>query len=105
VNLESIRKIVEAAAKTVPNATVQMPLGVWDNGAGSMGIEIRQPQDRAGTACELTASIVLTKREQQSAELIRQKVKAAMAAIIMDVQVVIRPVKPPKFDARQQGVT
>ncbi len=102
MTVESIRKLVNEALKAVPGAVATLPLQVWDNGAGGMGIEIKQTQDRAGTACELTASFVLTKTEQQRPELVRQKVKAAVAAILMDVQIVIRPVKAPKFDARRQ---
>ncbi len=91
---DAIRTIVNEAIKVLPNATAQLPMPVWDNGKGWMGIQIIQKQDRDGVPCELRASLVLTKREQESAELCRLKVKAAVVAIIQDVQIVVRPVKP-----------
>jgi hypothetical protein len=90
---DAIRTIVNEAIKALPNAVAQLPMPVWDNGKGWMGIQIIQKQTRDGVPCELIASLVLTKREQDSAELCRLKVKVTVAAMIQDVQIVVRPVQ------------
>jgi hypothetical protein len=91
----TVKTIVYEVAKGIPDAEVIAPLPVWDNQYGSMGVQIKVPQDRGGQKCEIVANFVLSKAELTSEARIRIKSGLAVQAIIADVQIAIRPVRPP----------
>lgn len=89
--VETVKRIVSEAAQPVPGAQIIAPLMVWGGEAGAMGVQIKAPQLRGGQRCEVTAGFVLSRAELANEHMIRAKAKIAIAAVVHDVQVQIRP--------------
>ncbi len=94
--VEAVKLIVGECAKMIPDAQVVAPLAVWDNGAGGMGVQIKAPQMRGDQQCEITASFVLPRADLADALKIQAKGRVAVAAMLQDIQVQIKPVKQEK---------
>lgn len=91
--VETVKRIVSEAAQPVPGAQIIAPLMVWGGEAGAMGVQIKAPQLRGGQRCEVTAGFVLTRVELAREDLIADKAKVAVLAILRDIQVQIRPIE------------
>lgn len=89
----TVKRVVAEAAQRIPGAVVIAPLPVWDGQHGSMGVQIKAPQDRGGQKCEVVANFVLKARDLKLQSLIRLKAVTAVNAITHDVQIKIVPVK------------
>lgn len=89
--VETVKRIVSEVAQPVPGAQIIAPLMVWDGEAGAMGVQIKAPQLRREQRCEVTAGFVLSRSELSNEHMIRAKAKIAVAAVVHDVQVHIRP--------------
>jgi hypothetical protein len=80
-------------AKRLTGAEVIAPLAVWDNTQGSMGVQIKAPKQMGPQACEVVASFTLTPPELRQGNSIRLKAACAIACMLHDVQVQIRPLQ------------
>ena len=94
--VDDVKRICLEEAKSLPGVEVIAPLAVWDNGTGSMGVQIKAPQNRAGQPCEVMANFVLSPDELRKPDKIRMKAKLAVDAVKADIQVQIRPWRPLK---------
>ncbi len=105
--VDNVKRICMEEAKRLAGAEVIAPLAVWDNGSGSMGVQIKVPLDSMKVeikapkmmgpqACEVVAGFTLTPAELKQPTAIRMKACCAVASILHDVQVQIRPLKPLK---------
>lgn len=110
--LETVRRICqEEAAKFLLGATVVAPLAVWDADNKFMGVQIKAPRRMGAQDCEVTAGFVLSPIELRTQELIRVKANAAVACMIRDIQVSIRPLRSslapvsPMTDAQAEDIT
>lgn len=94
--VETVKRICMEEAKRVTGAEVVAPLAVWDNVQGSMGVQIKAPKQMGPQPCEVVAGFTLTPADLRQSNSIRLKAAVAVGAMIHDVQVQIRPLKPLK---------
>lgn len=91
--VDTVKRIVSEVAQPIPGAQVIAPLLVWDGDTGAMGVQIKAPQLRREQRCEVTAGFVLSRTELANEHIIRAKAKIAVAAVVHDVQVHIKPLQ------------
>lgn len=91
--LEAVKRICMEEAKRLTGAEVIAPLAVWDDAGGSMGVQIKAPKMMGPQSCEVVASFVLKPAELKQANAIRMKAACAVACMLHDVQVQIRPLE------------
>ena len=91
--VETVKRICMEEAKRLTGAEVIAPLAVWDNGSGSMGVQIKAPKQMGPQACEVVASFTLTQPELRQGNSIRLKAAVAVSGMLHDVQVQIRPLQ------------
>jgi hypothetical protein len=91
--VETVRRICMEEAKRLTGAEIIAPLAVWDNTQGSMGVQIKAPKQMGPQACEVVSSFTLVPAELRQGNSIRLKAACAVACMIHDVQVQIRPLQ------------
>lgn len=91
--VETVKRICMDEAKGMTGAEVIAPLPVWDNGSGSMGVQIKAPRQMGPQACEVVAGFTLTPAELKHGNAIRLKAACAVGCMSRDVQVQIRPLQ------------
>ena len=91
--VETVKRICMEEAKRLNGAEVVAPLAVWDNIQGSMGVQIKAPKQMGPQSCEVTGNFTLAPAELRQGNSIRLKAACAVACMLHDVQVQIRPLQ------------
>lgn len=89
--VDQVKQVLDRAVQVLPGAEVAGPFGVY--GATGMGMQIKLPQTRGAQKCEVVASFVIPHAELSDEAAIHARANAAIVAIQLDVQVIIRPIE------------
>lgn len=91
--VDDVKRICLEHAFCLPGAEVIAPLSVWDNTAGSMGVQIKAPRQMGPQACEVVAGFTLAPHELKNSAAIHRKAMYAVECMSRDIQVQIRPLQ------------
>lgn len=94
--VENVKRICADVASVIPGAEIVAPLPVWDALGHPMGVQIKAPKMMQTMPCEMVCNFVLSDADWSSDIRIKEKATAAVAAMRLEVQMQIRPIKAEK---------